>query len=113
MRFTYLLTTLVASATGNPLGARSCTTGIGLPGAVYWCDQPLFAGNCGWLEPFNDCRAFDGPSLPVSIGPDLGGYCVTYTDTECQTPPIMYQDNVAFPQGTTYVEHRSERTFFT
>ena len=67
----------------------------GLPGAVYICTGSNFSGNCGWITPSLDCHLLGtGSTAPGSIGPDSGGACVFYPDTECKGMPI---ETLRFP----------------
>ena len=57
----------------------------GMPGGVYYCDQPKFRGKCYWLPQSNLCyhSTLTGDGAPDSIGPDKGGYCIIYQDKKC------------------------------
>lgn len=53
----------------------------GNPGAVYTCSGPNFSGNCIYGMPDDACFKLTEPLK--SIGPDMGGYCVIFDDSEC------------------------------
>jgi hypothetical protein len=85
---TYLTFATAATATAlNPfLGSLSCKPGK--PGAVYYCSNTNFGGDCIYRPANDDC--FAPPSAPMSIGPDKGGYCVLFEDCECKGSIINY-----------------------
>ncbi|KAF1938835.1 hypothetical protein EJ02DRAFT_436812 [Clathrospora elynae] len=69
----------------------SCAGAIGLPGGVYMCPLPRFKSSatkkCQWFLPNpNQCYQWgqDVGSRPQSVGPDPGGYCMVFADTECK-----------------------------
>ncbi|KAF2242897.1 hypothetical protein BU26DRAFT_570325 [Trematosphaeria pertusa] len=56
----------------------------GMPGGVYFCNQPKFRGECAWRPQSNYCYiSGTGDEAPDSIGPDKGGYCIIYQDDKC------------------------------
>ncbi|KAF1830107.1 hypothetical protein BDW02DRAFT_601978 [Decorospora gaudefroyi] len=68
-----------------------CTPKRGLPGAVYICPKsgfkPSASKSCEWIPPDEiKCHSWgeDESARPRSIGPDAGGYCSFYGDTECK-----------------------------
>jgi hypothetical protein len=66
------------TAAPTPLAKR------GLPGAVYICTDQNFSGDCAWQMPSTQCRIpGTGDLAPESIGPDPGGFCITYVSSTC------------------------------
>ena len=64
-----LATTATATALNPFLGSLGCNPGN--PGAVYYCSNANFGGDCIYRPANDDC--FAPPSAPMSIGPDKGG----------------------------------------
>lgn len=86
-----LATTAMAGALNPIFGSLGCTPGN--PGAVYYCSNANFGGDCIYRPANDDC--FAPPSAPMSIGPDKGGYCVLFEDQECKGSIIV--DDAANP----------------
>ena len=81
-----------------------CQPGSGLPGGVFICPRPDFQPHvyktgvklCEWLPPDESkCHTWgeDVSARPQSIGPDPGGYCQFYTDSECKVVAIIVKED--------------------
>ncbi|KAL5118357.1 hypothetical protein ACEQ8H_003706 [Pleosporales sp. CAS-2024a] len=75
--FPIVLLALVSSA-----AARLNLRRRGLPGAMYYCDETNFRGDCTWLQPNDGCHLQE-PGYIKSFGPDANGVCVLYKDAKC------------------------------
>ena len=90
----HLLTTLIhlvglttaATIPFSPFILSKCNPGK--PGAVYTCSGPNFSGICNYRMPNDACFKLAEP--PKSIGPDMGGYCVIFDDSECNGNIIQW-----------------------
>jgi hypothetical protein len=80
MHTIYLLPILIPLVASAPI---LCTEGN--PGSVYVCSKDNFQGQCQYLSMVEYCYGFVDYG-PVSIGPDPGGYCITYLDSSCALP---------------------------
>lgn len=94
MHLTTLTTTIlpfIGLTTANPLlplTNLACLKG-GNPGAVFYCTDRNFKGDCTYRKPDTSCFA---PAVsPQSIGPDQGGYCMMYEDRECKGSIIKWE----------------------
>ena len=78
----------ITTALSFPFLTPACMSGN--PGAVYYCSNARFGGDCVYRPANDDC--FAPPDAPVSIGPDKGGYCVLFEDRECKGSIIHYDE---------------------
>ncbi|KAF2440890.1 hypothetical protein P171DRAFT_446841 [Karstenula rhodostoma CBS 690.94] len=84
MHILSLLSAIIAlkcvSALPNTLVHRQ--DNMGMPGAVYTCTEDNFKGECQWTPPTTECHI---RMRIKSLGPDIGGYCKTFTSQDCKT----------------------------
>jgi hypothetical protein len=87
--FFLMLAAIAASASNNgtyiianPItgadSAEQCRTGVGIPGAFYWCKERNFGNDdhCDYWYPNKACWYMKSPeNIRRSIAPDFGGYC--------------------------------------
>ncbi|KAF2633149.1 hypothetical protein BU25DRAFT_103 [Macroventuria anomochaeta] len=85
--FIFLLPLALATATNIPwFTLPTCKPGN--PGAVFYCSNANFDGDCVYRAANDAC--FAPPRAPQSIGPDKEGYCVLFEDRECKGSIIRF-----------------------
>ncbi|KAF2678423.1 hypothetical protein K458DRAFT_394964 [Lentithecium fluviatile CBS 122367] len=70
----------------------------GLPGGVYICSLPRFAGTCHWYHPAQASSCTTTNGSVASLGPDDGGACAAFRGMSCEGNTRVY-NNVSRDEG--------------